>query len=308
MQKVRKGFGVALAEVFTRPLARLPLRFHYAMGRVLSWFLEKVMHYRRDIILTNLSRSYPDRKYGEIRQIAHDFYIHLGEMFAEAVWFGGCRGDRGRARLHASRLVEIVNPEVLNAAADRGKGSILMMSHSGNWELFGGIAHYIYDAPFHVRHDQVAVVYKTLSSRFWDRFMLFNRCAPVLDTPFDGYVESKDVLRHAVSHRRDNFIYMFNTDQYPYKGTVRYDIGSFMHQPTLAMGGAAVLASKLGMTVLYMRWERPERGHWKVTFVPIAEDASAHAPEDLMKQYYRLLEEALEKDPANYLWSHKRWK
>ena len=308
MQKKRKRWDVWLVECLLWPFRLLPLGFHYACGRGLAWFLEKVMHYRRDVVFINLSRSFPDKKYHEIRAIAKDFYRHLGDLFAEAIWFGGCRGDRGRKRLSQSHLVEFVNPEVLNAAADRGKGTILMMSHSGNWELFGGIAQYYYDVPLGIRHDGVAVVYKEMTSKFWDCFLEYNRCAPELDTSFDGYVESKDVLRFAVKHRHDNFVYAFNNDQFPYKGAQRYDVGEFMHQPTLAMGGAAVLAAKMGMTVLYLRWERPERGHWKVTLVPLAEDASAVTPESVMKQYYALLQEDLEKDPSNYLWTHKRWK
>ena len=307
MKKNRKGFGVWLTEVLIWPLVRLPLGFHYAWGRVLSWFLEKVMHYRRDVVLTNLSRSFPDKKYGEIRQIAHGFYRHLGELFAEAVWFGGCRGKRGRERLIKSGLVRIANPEALNAALDRGAGTMLLMSHRGNWEVFGGFP--LYSDVFKVTYDRTAVVYKEFASHFWDDFLRDNRCAPLLDLlDYTGYVESREIFRYAVGHRRDNYTYMFNTDQFPYKGTLRYDVGEFMHQPTLAMGGAASLACRLGQSLLYLRWDRPERGHWVVTLVPMAEDASSQTPEEMMKCYYRLLQEDIEGDPARYLWSHKRWK
>ena len=307
MNKKRRSVGVWLAEVLLRPWSLLPLEFHYAMGRVLSWFLEKVMHYRKDVVVINLSRSFPDKKYAEIQRIAHEFYRHLGELAAEAIWFGGCRGKRGRARLVKSGIVEITNPEVLNDAIDRGVGTMLLMSHRGNWEIFGGFPFYHPDLK--LSYDHVGVVYKVFSSKFWDRFIEDNRCAPVIGLPgFTGYVESKEILRYAILHRRDNFSYMFNTDQYPYYGTLRYDVGEFLHQPTFAMGGAAALAARLGMTALYLRWERPERGKWRVTLVPIAEDASATTPEDIMKQYYTLLQADLETDPARYLWSHKRWK
>lgn len=307
MKKNRKGFGVWLTEVFLWPLVRLPLGFHYAMGRVLSWFLEKVMHYRRDVVLVNLSRSFPDKKYGEIKKIAHGFYLHLGELFAEAIWFGGCKGKRGRARLVKKGIVRIANPEVLNEAFERGAGTMMLMSHRGNWEVFGGFP--FYSDAFKVTYDKMAVVYKTFTSRFWDQFIRDNRCAPLAGLPdFTGYVESHEIFRYAVGHRRDNFTYMFNTDQFPYKGTVRYDVGEFMHQHTLAMGGAASLASRIGMTALYLRWDRPSRGHWVVTLVPMAEDGVSLTPEEMMKKYYSLLQEDIEADPARYLWSHKRWK
>ena len=291
------------------PLRRLPLGFHYFWGRTIAWLLEKGFHYRLDVVLVNLSRSFPEKKYGEIRRIAHEFYLHLGEIFAEAIWFGGCRGRRGGERLRKSNLVEILNPEALNEALARGKGAMLLMSHRGNWEIFGGFPYYNYKEPFLTHYDKMAVVYKELTNRFWDRFIEENRRAPVPKTSgFTGYVEAKDILRYAVGHRRDNFTYMFNTDQYPYKGTVRYDVGEFLHQPTWAMGGAAALATRLGMSIFYLHWERPERGHWTVRLDLVAEDGASMTPEDVMKDYYRRLQADLEQDPARYLWSHKRWK
>ena len=77
MQKKRKRWDVWLVECLLRPFRLLPLGFHYACGRGLAWFLEKVMHYRRDVVFINLSRSFPDKKYHEIRAIAKDFYKHL---------------------------------------------------------------------------------------------------------------------------------------------------------------------------------------------------------------------------------------
>ena len=305
----RRGFGVWLAEVLLRPLRLLPLGFHYACGRVLSWFLYKVMHYRVDVVITNLSRSFPEKKYWEIVEITKGFYRHLGELFAEAMWFGGCTGERGRKRLIKSRMVEVTNPGALNAADARGSGMMLLMNHRGNWEVFGGFPFYACSEPFTVPYQRMAVVYKEFTSRFWNRFLADNRCAPLKGMPdFTGYVESREILRYAVSHRRDNYMYMFNTDQFPYKDTLRYDVGAFLHQHTYAMGGAASLACRMGMSTFYLRWERPARGHWLVTLVPLAEDASKTTPEDILKQYYQLLQEDIEKDPARYLWSHKRWK
>jgi KDO2-lipid IV(A) lauroyltransferase len=45
-----------------------------------------------------------------------------------------------------------------------------------------------------------------------------------------------------------------------------------------------------------------------MTFVPICEDASKMTPEAILRRYYDLLEEEIRQTPANWLWSHKRWK
>ena len=81
-----------------------------------------------------------------------------------------------------------------------------------------------------------------------------------------------------------------------------------MHQPTKMMTGATALASKLGMAVVYLRYECREEGGYRMTFVPLSENAKGEDPVKIMERYYALLQEDLEKQPWNYLWTHKRWK
>ena len=81
-----------------------------------------------------------------------------------------------------------------------------------------------------------------------------------------------------------------------------------MHQPTQAMVGGAAIATKFKMSVVYLRWSVTAREHYTIEFVPITRDASAMTPVDIMKEFYRLLQEDLERQPENYLWTHKRWK
>ena len=51
-----------------RALAALPLRFHYACAGFFSWLLKDVLRYRRDVVMANLSRSFPEKKYDELTQ------------------------------------------------------------------------------------------------------------------------------------------------------------------------------------------------------------------------------------------------
>ncbi len=310
MERERRNLGTVLVEGIMGLLARLPLRFHLACGKFAAWIMCDVMHYRRSVVMINLARSYPEMKYGELEELCRKTYRHLGEIFAEAVWFGGCKGEKGRRKLYDSHIVEIVNPEVINALYDTDCSTMLLMSHCGNWELIGGLQCYNHnpDEPFKWSHSEFAVVYKRLHSKLWDRVMRDNRCAPVSDRDFDGYKESADVLRFIVGNRRRKFLYLFNTDQYPYEGSATYNVGEFMHQDTLAMTGAVSLAHKLGMNVCYVRWRSLEGGRYTVEFVPLCSGGSGETPEHLMDMFYAELEKDLNAQPWNYLWTHKRWK
>ena len=72
-----------------RLVSKLPLKFHYFCGDVVSWFMKSVVHYRRDVVMANISRSFPEMQYADVRKTVSAFYRHLGEIMAEAIWFGG---------------------------------------------------------------------------------------------------------------------------------------------------------------------------------------------------------------------------
>ncbi len=306
MKETSTGTRIFLA--LFRPIQRLPLGFHYFWGSVFSFVAEKVLHYRRDVVVANLARSFPHKRYGEIKALAHDFYGHLGEIFAEAMWFGGNHGRPDRCRKQG--ICRIINTVEVQEALERSGNVMVLDSHFGNWELTGGFFQYVYDTPeggLRIGKDNIIVVYKRLRSRFWDGFMRENRCA-ALPADFQGYTESMEVLRYALGHREEKKIYVFPTDQYPYAGTKSCDVPSFMNQPTKAMVGGAALARKFGMPVYYMSMDRIAKGKYEVTFKKVCDDASAFAPGQIMEKYYALLQEDVVRNPANYLWSHRRWK
>lgn len=307
MGKGRRTFGAALIGTWMRLKGRLPLGYHYAWGKVVAWLCRSVVRYRRDVVTANLARSFPEKKYGELTEVTRRFYAHFGDIFAETVWLAGCRGERGVRRFIRSGLVTATNPELLNGYYDAGRTAIVLSSHSGNWELLGSFFAMAPDR-LHMAYDEVAVVHKRLTSPTWDRVFADNRMSLVAHTAFDGYVEAMEVLRYAVRRRETPMVYIFPNDQVPYGPAKAYDVGPFLHQATTGMAGGVALAHRFGMAVVYMRWTIRERGRYEVTYVPIAEDASASDTGTMIKEYYALLEADIRAQPWNYLWSHKRWK
>lgn len=305
--KKSKSFGVWLVEGILHLLGRLPLGWHHWWGRRIGDFVGRVLHYRNDVVTANLSHSFPDKTPQEIEQISRQFYRHFGTTLTEMIWFGACRGDKGRKRLHQSHIVELTNPEELNRLYAGAQQIMILQAHTGNWELIGGIKNYSYGEPIDLTPDAFAVTYLQLHSELWNQVMADNRTAPVQDQGFEGYVETSQVLRFALERRKLKFGYSFITDQSPYTQQ-RHEVIEFMHQPTPIMTGATALACKLDMAVAYLRYQCREDGGYTMTIVPLAEHARGKDPLKLMQQYYKLLQEDLELQPWNYLWTHKRWK
>ena len=289
-----------------RLLALLPLKVHYAFARVVSWLAERVLRYRVSDVYMNLARSFPEKDYKEIKYIKHQFYRHFGNLVAETLWFGGSNAKR----LHRQHIVEFEGLEEMTRMYESSPSIMVLMSHSGNWELYGGFASYNYsDKPMAFNEGNVCIVYLQQSSRMWDEILRRNRLAPMNEpSKFEGYLESRRVLRYALEHRSERKVYNFITDQYPYFSKKDPLHLRFMNQDTVTMTGAADLARKLGMSVFFLSTLEEEQGRYRFRYIPICEDASSLSSEEIMARYYALLEEDLRNQPWNYLWTHRRWK
>ena len=298
--------GTWILKALLRLLGLLPLRVHYALGRFVSWLAGDVLRYRRDVVVSNLTRCFPELNTWDLKPIRKAFYRHFGELIAEAVWFGGCRNPE---RLRHQRLVEIENPEVAARLFEAAPSLMVMYSHCGNLELYGGIGSYNYTDTFLPFTEQdFCVVYREMSSKAWDAVLRDNRFAPLRDRKhFPGYIESKDLVRYAYSHRDEKKVYNVNTDQRPYFASPANLDVDFFGQRVQTMTGAAALARKFGMAVAYLTMRREGRGHYVMRYVPICENASRMSVQDIMQQYYTLLEKDIREQPENYLWTHQRF-
>ena len=287
-------------------LSKLPLRLHYFMGDVLSWLARAVFRYRTDVVLTNLSRSFPEAKYKDIKKIYKDFYRHFGEIFAEFMWFGGSSYNR----LRKQGIVRLTNVNIFSELYEKAPSVTLLSTHCGNWELLGGLPGYDSDDGGRMAFSErdIYVVYKKMTNEVSDRVFALNRIAPLELVGTECEVESKNILRFSIANKDRKCLYIYPADQAPYRGAGKHPIGEFMHQPTNAMIGSMGVACRLSHAVVYMKMKRVERGHYEVSFIPVCEDASKSSPEDILRRYYDLLEEEINETPANWLWTHKRWK
>lgn len=296
---------IGISRFFLRALSLLPLKFHYFMGGILAWMLEKLFRYRYAVVITNLSRSFPDKKYGEIRRTASQFYRHMGDIIAETIWFSGSSHER----LSRSGIVRVTNPEVIADCFNSSPSVTVLSTHCGNWELMGGLFAYDnggFEYPFD-EHD-IKVVYKKLSNPVSDEVFKRNRVSPLKEVGTSCEVESSNILRYVIKHKDRKFIYIYPADQAPYSHRGRHPIGTFLNQSTNAMQGSVGVACKMGHSVVYMKMRHIRRGHYEMSFIPVCEDASKVQAEELLRKYYDCLEEEINETPYNWLWSHKRWK
>jgi len=281
--------------------SKQPLKVHYSWSKVIAWLLRDVLKYRKSVIYTNLAWAFPEMQYKEIEDAADKYYDHMADLIVESIWFGGSSSNR----IRKSRIAEFANMEVVSDLTKAGRSVIVLDSHCGNWELMGGYRSYMKDeTPFPLNRDDFFVVYKELSNRVFDKVFYQNRISP--EPGYQGLVESKKLLRLMLSRRDKPSVYLVNNDQYP--GVNGIYIGSFLGQPTTAHAATATLAHKMGFAVVFQKMEVVSRGHYRISFEQITDDASKVDAKYIVSEYMRHLEAEILEQPYNWLWSHKRWK
>ena len=58
----------------------------------------------------------------------------------------------------------------------------------------------------------------------------------------------------------------------------------------------------------FVRMRRTQRGHYEMQFVPLAEAGEQLPAGAFTERYARLVEAQIREYPADWPWSHKRWK
>ena len=84
--------------------------------------------------------------------------------------------------------------------------------------------------------------------------------------------------------------------------------GTFLNQPTCMLTGAERYAIKYDYPVLHAAITREKRGQYKIEYLLVSEKPSAEKPFFITEESSRINEMLIRKDPAYWLWTHRRWK
>jgi Kdo2-lipid IVA lauroyltransferase/acyltransferase len=82
----------------------------------------------------------------------------------------------------------------------------------------------------------------------------------------------------------------------------------FFGKPVPFVTGPGKGAVKYNTAVIMVGFQKVKRGYYHFEATLIAEDGMHSTPQELTRLYKIALENVIRKDPANYLWSHRRWK
>ncbi|MFV0304270.1 MAG: lysophospholipid acyltransferase family protein [Moheibacter sp.] len=271
-------------------ISLLPMRILY----LFSWFLyilsNYIIGYRRKVIYQNLKNSFPKKSETEIKSIQKKFYKNFADYLIETLKAFSIQQKTLDKRYTYSNLA------LFEECKKEGKNVMLMTGHIFNWEWYIGTRK-------HLPSKKTVAIYHHIYNRFWNEKI--NNMRSKFGTIS---LEMKKTARYMLSQPNDgDTTYLFIADQSPKRTHIQYDI-NFLNQQTPVFSAFDKIARKLDMAIIYCNTVKTKQGYYHTTFERITPKSGEFEEMEIVDSFFEKLETTIQKNPDNWLWSHKRWK
>lgn len=271
-------------------ISLLPLWVFYRLSDGLYYLVYHVVRYRRRVVYANLRSSFPEKSESEIERIAKDFYSFFCDYIVETLKLFSMGEKNMRKRMKFEGLDQ-VKEDFAN-----GRSVSVYLGHYCNWEWISSLGLHL--------DEQCGQIYHPLENATLDRLFLYMRGrfkaqSIKMDDTF------LTILKWKKEGRKNIVGYI--ADQVPGYNNIHY-WADFLHHDTPVFTGAERISKIMDTAVYYIDVERPRRGYYVARFIKIADSLNEHPVFFATEQYFRLLEQNIQRAPQYWLWSHKRWK
>jgi KDO2-lipid IV(A) lauroyltransferase len=249
------------------------------------------LRFRLGVIQENLGRAFP-QDLSKQKTLVQAHYRHLGNLILEILLLFG------PFRKFVLNSVQIENGDYLLNARKRGKGSIIVGGHLGNWEVMaaaGGVL---------VQVDPM-IVTKHLKPEWLHQAIQRGRLTCDVKGTYEPRTY-KDVVRHL----KGNGVVGIIVDQY-----VGPPVGvrvKFFGTPVGTAQWVATLAKRTGAEVISMINYRKPDGTFVVEVGPPIEWQTHENPRVELalntQNYSNTIEKVIYRYPEQWLWTHRRFK
>ena len=269
----------------------LPFKVMYLFSDMMYFVLFKIIGYRRKVIVSNLKRAFPDLTEHEMSRLLSKVYKNLTDIIIEGIK----SFTMGRGQI--VKRHRIINPEIIEKFSAKQKSLIVVTSHYCNWE-WGSLS-----ASLQTDFNVVAF-YKPLSNPWVDKFLRWSRSR--YGTTLASIFETSATFE---KYRGIPTIFLMAADQSPSRKESRkaYWI-DFLSIKTAFLHGPEKHAKLNGYDIVYVDIQRERRGYYTLELSDLAENVDQLPDGEITKRYAKKLESIIQQNPANWLWSHRRWK
>lgn len=270
------------------PLSLLPLPVLYLLSDATYFLLYPIAGYRKSVVRDNLVHAFPGKSAAEINRIMRRFYRSFCDQWIETVKLLSISQKELNRRVTG-------NWDVFRELDAEGRNTYALLGHTFNWEWANVACQY--NSP-----QQFAGVYLPLTSKPFDRLMLRIRSRS------GSWLISMKAKKSAFQRLNTvRYIVGLMADQNPSVTEVATWL-PFMHREAPFFRGAEAMARRAKAAVVFAGIKKTRRGYYEIQLQRFCTDASQTEQGEVLKAYVRFVEQQLQEQPENWLWSHRRWK
>jgi len=269
-------------------LSLLPFVFFHVLSWGVARFLFYIIGYRKEVVLQNLAIAFPEKSEVERNKLAKEFYLRFTDTFLESIKMLSLSNKAALRRVTLDlRVVEQLLAE--------GRSVQLMVAHQFNWEFINLTLPLAFKEPFYF-------VYRPIGNKVMDQLFLWQRSRlGGIAVSADQFAKQKELIFSRPS------VLALGADQNPGKPDQALWM-PFFGRPAPFFMGPAKGAIQHNAAMVMFQMERTRRGHYRFSTHLICEHPRNYAAEQLTYLYKCEVERVIKADPANYLWSHRRWR
>jgi KDO2-lipid IV(A) lauroyltransferase len=192
---------------------------------------------------------------------------------------------------------EIENYEIVKREFDKGKSVVIVLGHSGSWELA------CLRASLAIGNDaKQYAVYTKIGYEPLNEYVKKSR------GKFGMQLFSmQEIAKQLRTGLGEKSIGIYLADQ-NHSNPKRAYWTTFLNQDTPFMTGPARFARAWNTSLFFVEIKQTARFHYAIHLELMQENVQDISPEDLTEQFVRRVEKQILENPADWLWSHKRWK
>ena len=287
MKKFYSSFSLFFSNIYNL----LPWRFNRLMGWLLATLWVDILRIRRQVILDNLTKAFPEMSMAEKNEIMKKSMVYLCQSFFDVI-----RIPRLDDQIVSERIVFEGCEKLKNE-----KGVLLLSLHLGSGDLGG--------AAFSHSVKPMSLITKRFKNQFLDTFWFTLRSRSKTEfIDAHGKNNAFEILKDLKKERGVAFV----IDQFMGKP---YGVSTtFFGHTTGSAYGLALFAQKTKAPLypLYTFWDKNYKLHVVVGERIKIEDYVGLDVEKnnviLTQLFNHVIEDIIKKHPEQWMWVHKRWK
>lgn len=273
---------------FLRLLSFLPMAVLYLLSDFAYFIIYYVVGYRKEVVMNNLLIAFPEKTETERKKIMKEFYHNFCDTFIEMIKMFAWSTEEIKKRFTC-------NIEVMNDFVGHEQNVLIVSGHYFNWEMANLGLGAVSKLPF-------VVVYMPIRNKAMEKIMYdLRRKTGVILVP------ATDFQNKVKEHTKNQHALILVGDQSPGNPTKGYWT-NFFNKPAPFPRGPEMGARRNSNVVIYINFYKVKRGYYNAELELLTANASGYKEGQITRLIVDKIENSIRQRPANYLWSHRRWK